>query len=92
MNRKTVLNSIIALSLLVTAYVLFSYISSSKPEEALPQEPNEFEAHLAELQRLKQLDLDTTILDDSFFQGLREPRAIPPLDRETGRSNPFISP
>lgn len=90
MNRQTILLIVFFLALAGTAYVWISNISSQKSEES-EAPPGEFESRLFELRRLKDINLDTSILEDPFFQSLNRPQEIPPPSVDIGRDNPFQS-
>lgn len=92
MSKQTILISVFAISLLATAMVWISYTTPSAEKEPKTSETTDIEARLAELKRLKEIEFDTAILSDSFFQELQEPQEVPPLDKTAGRKNPFISP
>lgn len=92
MNKQTILISILVISFLATAVVWISYTPPPAKEEPETSETTDIEGQLAELKRLKEIELDTAILSDSFFQELQEPQEVPPLDKTAGRKNPFVSP
>ena len=49
----------------------------------------ELESRLAELRRLKDIQFDTSIFQDQFFQRLSLPVIPPPPEVTIGRQNPF---
>lgn len=88
MNKQTVLIFVLIFSLAVTAFIWLSYGKKEK-EPVTDNQATDLEARFAELQRLKELELDTAILEDSVFQKLGEPENTPALSETAGRKNPF---
>lgn len=92
MNRQTILLIILVLALVGTGYFIYQNLQP-QPESALnSQTQGEFQNRLTELQRLKELKLDTSIFQDKFFQTLQLPEK--PLEQPLtpGRPNPFFPP
>lgn len=94
MNRQLIFIGIFILVLGGTAYIWYQYSQSiSVPEASVAQD--DFSVQLSELRRLKNLELDTSIMDDSFFRSLDLPPGVQEqsvTQREvSGRANPFIS-
>ena len=88
MNRKTIF--VILFVLLAAGGYFWYQNSSSEPKEEAGKETA---SPLAELQRLKTLQLDTLILQDSFFKTLSLPSEVSSIRNATttaGRSNPFL--
>lgn len=90
MTKQMVLSIIIAMTLLGTAYFLYQYSQSGPALEVLPQTETEFQTRLAELKRLKELRLDTSIFQDQFFRTLEVPEKSAETPLTPGRSNPFL--
>lgn len=90
MNKQIILIFILILALLLTAFIWTSY-TAKKKEPSADGQAIQFEVEIAELRRLKELELDTAILEDSFFQNLQESQEVPPLSGEAGRKNPFTA-
>lgn len=75
-----------------TGYFVYQNFQS-QPESALNlQAQGEFQNRLAELQRLKELKLDTSIFQDKFFQTLQLPEKPSEQPLTPGRPNPFFPP
>lgn len=87
MSKQVVLIFILILALLVTTFIWYN--AKREQEPLANDQAISFGTEIAELRRLKELELDTAILEDSFFQNLREPEEVPPLSGEAGRKNPF---
>lgn len=76
---------------MLTVFIWTSYIQKEQEPSATDSQALYFETEIAGLRRLKELKLDTAILEDSFFQNLQEPEEVPPLSGEIGRKNPFTA-
>lgn len=89
MNHRTILVILFLLLVAGGGYFWYQY-SPSAPEGEAGKETS---SPLAELQRLKTLQLDTLILRDSFFKSLSLPNEVSDLinaSTTAGRSNPFL--
>lgn len=92
MTRQTILLIILVLALMGTGYFVYQNFRS-QPEGAInSQTQGEFQNRLAELQRLKELRLDTSIFQDKFFQTLQLPEKPAEQPLTPGRPNPFFPP
>lgn len=102
MSRQTLIIIVIMLVFGGAGLWFFSFQSSSPPEGAAQSvsssnpDVQRIEQELSNLRRLKDLQLDTSILKNQFLQSLEPPR-IPPSNGTTtpayttpGRSNPFL--
>lgn len=91
MNKQNIL--LIILILVLAGGVLFFY-KDRAPEnsENAVNDDDEFKSRLAELQRLRDLHLDTSVFRDKFFQSLRLPEKPSEPAITPGRSNPFFLP
>lgn len=78
------------LALLGTVFVWWRYLSIGGAPAATETVPDEFENELAEIRRLKDLKLDTGILQDDFFKSLEAPPVVDVTNVQTGRENPFL--
>lgn len=77
------------LALLGTVFVWWRYLSIGTAEP-IQSASNEFEGELAEIRRLKDLKLDTEILNDDSFKSLEAPPSVDITGITSGRENPFI--
>lgn len=84
---------LIILAVALTGAGIYFYQNGSPAGSAsAPADDNEFKAKLAELQRLRDLKLDTSIFRDRFFQSLQMPEKPSENPFSPGRSNPFSFP
>lgn len=86
MNRNTLFSLVLVILLGVIGYTWYGYLETSPETEA---EHASFSKTLAEVRRLKTLDLDTSLFQDRFFRDLEEPQEIPQPEITPGRENPF---
>ena len=91
MGKQTILLIIIVGALLGTGYFLYQYFQSGPALQALPRTETEFQIKLAELKRLKELRLDTSIFQDQFFRTLEPPEIPAETPLTPGRNNPFLA-
>lgn len=85
-------NLFLLLTLLIfvaIGYVLYRYAGTTTPVAEINEA--EFETRISQLRRLKNLQLDTSILEDKFFQNLPSPNDAVVTDPPRGRINPFAS-
>lgn len=90
--RKTILSVVLILTLVATGFVWFRYVrtpSASAPAAELGVLENET---LKKYRKLKNLNSDTSVLQNPFFQSLSRPGSDTPLvDIPRGRANPFAA-
>ena len=86
MNRNTLFSLVLVALLGVIGYTWYGYLGATPETEA---ERAGFSKTLAEIRRLKTLDLDTSLFQDRFFLDLVEPQEIPQPEITPGRENPF---
>lgn len=91
MNRQFILIIILLIAVVATALVFYFnyYQNSSETTAPITQEPR---GRLAELRRIKNLDLDTPVLKDPKFVSLEEFSVEAQLKEDSvpGRPNPFL--
>lgn len=91
MDKQKIILIVLAVVVVGAGIYFYQNQSTESPANAI-NDDNEFKAKLAELQRLKDLKLDTSIFRDKFFQSMQ----LPELPSETpitpGRPNPFSLP
>ncbi len=92
MNKQKVLLTILALVVVGAGYFFYQNSQSPSGSETNPQAQIEFQNKLAELQRLRELKLDTSIFQDKFFQSLKLPEKPSEQPLTPGRPNPFFPP
>lgn len=93
MNRKIILVIVLVLALLGTAFIFyFNYFKGPAGTAAPAPAAREPQGRLAELRRIKSLDLDTPVLKDPKFVSLEELSVEAQLKEDTtpGRQNPFL--
>ena len=92
MVRQLIFVVIFILILAVGGYYLYqnSSLSSTPAPTDTAGGSDDVEARLADLRRLKDLKLDTSILQNRFFLSLQSLRTASTSDVRTGRQNPFI--
>ena len=73
--------------IVVIGYAWYSYFQTPGGSEV--QERARSTKALAEVRRLKSLQLDTSLFQDRFFRELEAPREISQPDVPLGRTNPF---
>ncbi len=86
MNRNTLFSLVLVALLGVIGYTWYGYLGATPETEG---ESASFSKTLAEIRRLKTLDLDTSLFQDRFFLDLVEPQEIPQPEITPGRENPF---
>ena len=91
MDKQKILLIVLAVILAGGGLYFYQNRSPESSENVIPDD-NEFKAKLAELQRLRDLKLDTSIFRDKFFQSLRLPEKPSEETITPGRSNPFLLP
>ncbi len=88
MLRQNILIIILGLCLIGIIFVWYNYLSVAAPEPA-EVVTNLYEEELIEIRRLKDLTLDTKILEDEFFRSLQAPPTVDITNLAAGRENPF---
>ena len=93
MDRQTISFIILVIVVLGIGYIWYSYYSAAPAEEGTAVEDlnvQNIEARLAELRRLRDLQLDTSLFREEAFRELQLP-VIPKLPAvQIGRVNPFL--
>lgn len=87
MNRNTIFTFVFLVLIGFIGYTWYRYLDTS-PETAA-EDQQRFAQSLADVRRLKNLQLDTSLFQDRFFRDLEEPQEIPQPEVEPGRTNPF---
>ena len=64
-------------------------VQTAKEQGAADAEIEKIRADISELQKIKDLTLDTAVFDDPLFVNLREPARNPSPIPPSGRRNPF---
>ena len=94
MNKQIILSIVFILALAGTIYFWLGGTTSSitpVPDAASAEKGESTAVQLAQLRKLKNLRLDTDILEDEFFRSLASPQGVPVLQQnEQGRPNPFL--
>lgn len=91
MSKQTILLIIMVVALTGTGFFVYQYFQSKSTPQISPQTETEFQTRLAELKRLGELKLDTSILRDQFFRTLELPEKPAEVPLVPGRNNPFLS-
>lgn len=86
MNKNTLFSLIFVALLGLIGYIWYGYLET--PSDTAAEGP-QFSKTLAEVRRLKNLELDTSLFEDRFFRDLEEPQEIPQPEVTPGRENPF---
>ncbi|QQG45675.1 MAG: hypothetical protein HYW89_02020 [Candidatus Sungiibacteriota bacterium] len=86
MTKQTTLLIIVFIIIVAATGYLWFGLSGPAVENAGGEE---FSVRLAELRRLKNLQLDTSVLEDQFFRSLELPQETPLPEVKIGRINPF---
>jgi len=89
LKRQKVLIIVLAVVLVVTAFVWYSNFQQPTDEEYIP--PKGGIAPLPIEERLKEIRLDLSALDDALFKSLRSHGLLPVTIGESGRENPLES-
>ncbi len=90
MSKLTIFVILVVVAALGVIWYFYFYSPAAiGPGEEAAAVQSEFEARLADLRRLKNLQIDTSVLRDEFFQSLAYP-AISPSEVTPGRPNPFL--
>ncbi|MEK7541777.1 MAG: hypothetical protein AAB533_02945 [Patescibacteria group bacterium] len=88
MSRNTFFSLVFVALLILIGYTWYRYLGAPADTGATEQ-PASFSKALAEVRRLKNLELDTPLFQDRFFRELEEPQEISEPDVTPGRENPF---
>jgi hypothetical protein len=90
MNKQTILSILLIILLAAIGYVWFQFGGTTSPLDG--QENQEALANFTDLRRLKEIQFDTSILQDPRFQILEEfSRGVDISGITPGRANPFVS-
>jgi len=91
MNRQTLSLILVAVAFAVTAYLWINYSRTRPAIDTGKTEESEVtvERLLAEVKRLQEVRLDTSLFQDRLFQALQEPPVPPETAVTPGRTNPF---
>ena len=92
MERQNILLGIMVLALAGTVFIWYRYlrIAPVTRDETATAIATEFAQSLQESRRLKEIKIDTSILDDSTFQALEAPPEVDTSNLSPGRPNPFL--
>lgn len=88
MNRNTLFSFVFVGLLIFIGYLWYGYVAAPA-DTGTGEAQASFAKSLAEVRRLKNLDLDTSLFQDRFFLDLEEPQEIPEPEVTPGRGNPF---
>lgn len=86
MTRNTLFSFLFIGLLVLIGYMWYGYLAAPA---GTGEERASFAKSLAEVRRLKNLELDTSIFQDRFFLDLEEPQEVPEPEVTPGRENPF---
>ena len=89
MRRSTLFTFLFIAILGLIGYIWYGYLQTPGMGEVAPEE--DFIKVLAEVSRLKNLNLDTSFFQDRFFIQLEAPQAIVEPEVAPGRTNPFAA-
>lgn len=89
LKRQKVLIIVLAVVLVITAFVWYSNFQQPAAEEYIPSEEGISPLPIEE--RLKEIRLDLSALDDTLFKSLRSHGLLPVTIGESGRENPLES-
>lgn len=87
MNRNTLFTLVFLVLLGLIGYMWYRYLDTGT--DAAAEDRQQFARTLAEVRRLKNLQLDTSLFQDRFFRDLEEPQEVPQPEVTPGRTNPF---
>lgn len=93
MNRQTIILILVVILFGGIGFVWYRYLQTLPPEPEIPTETKaatENALNLAELRRLKTLNLDTTILENPLFRSLETTAETFTPDIAPGNINPFV--
>lgn len=93
MNKQTILIVILIGVLAGTGYVWyrqFGATSSSSKGDTIRSASQDIETRLAQFRRLKEIQLDTAVLQDPLFRSLELPEKVVEPEVKLGRPNPFL--
>jgi len=86
MNRNTIFVLVFIVLLLGIGYTWYGYLQTTVDTQ-VPQV--EFTKVLAEVRRLKNLEIDTALFQERFFRELTAFQQTPQPEVTVGRENPF---
>jgi hypothetical protein len=89
-KRQKILTGVLIIALIVTAFVWYSsYRKKPSVEEFAPTGEQLITTPLVIEEKIKEIKLDISVLDDALFKSLKSHGALPVTVGETGRENPF---
>lgn len=88
MNRNNLFTLLFVILLGVVGYAWYYYWRPSE-ESVSPQET--FTRTIAKLERLRTIDIDTTVFQDPVLISLEAPPEVPESEVTPGRPNPFLN-
>lgn len=91
MDKQKILLIILVVAAIGAGIYFYQNQNQENPANTV-SDNNEFKTKLAELQRLRDLKLDTSIFRDKFFQSLQLPEQPSETPITPGRPNPFSLP
>jgi len=90
MNRTTLFTVLFLLALSAAGFFWYRRLEiPAEPGSVSGGDTNRFIRTLAEVRRLRGIDIDTSVFQDRFFQELIPPKEIPRPEAKPGRENPF---
>ncbi len=90
MRRSTIFTIIFVLILGVIGYIWYGYWQAPAADTGTATQ-DDFTRTLAQVARLKNLNLDTSLFRESSFTDLEAPQISPEPDITPGRPNPFAA-
>ncbi len=87
MNKQTVFVIVLVAVLGATGYLWYGYFNTAPAGGGRQGSGAE---RLAQVSRLSNIQLDTSLFADPFFSSLAPPQVIPQPDVAPGRVNPFV--
>lgn len=91
LKRQKILIMVLVAVLVITAFVWYTnFQKKPSDDEYIPPERAGAAVPLPIEERLKEIRLDISILDDSLFKSLRSHGLLPVTVGEAGRENPLL--
>ncbi|MFY9462928.1 MAG: hypothetical protein WAP52_01945 [Candidatus Sungiibacteriota bacterium] len=91
MKRSTLFTIIFIAILGVIGYIWYGYWQTPAADTSESAREDDFTRTLAQVARLKNLNLDTSFFRERAFTDLEEPQISPEPDITPGRPNPFAA-
>jgi len=89
-NRQKILIGVLIVAVIIAGFFWYSNLQKKPSLENLISGDLSGSASLVNEEKIKNIQLDINVLDDSLFGSLRSHGVLPVTAGQTGNTNPFI--